>query len=76
MNTYGINFIADNETINMEAEYYDLSDGFINLYKDIGSGCDIEVFASYAADNVRWIVLQEKFTEKEVISQVKKDSEE
>jgi hypothetical protein len=75
MNTYGINFIADNETINMKAEYYDLSSGFINLYKDLELGLGIEVFASYAADNVRWIVLQEEFTEKEIIKQIKEESE-
>lgn len=69
MNTYGITFIHDNSTITMKAEFYEFSDGFIHLYREDDHAR--EKFASYIASNVRHIVLQNEYTEDEVLEQTK-----
>ena len=69
MDTYAINFKHDNSTITVEAEYFDIKDGFVRLYKKFTTGED--VFAIYDASNVRHCVLQKKYTQDEIIEQMK-----
>ena len=56
MPLFGINLNIDNETFTMEAEFYDISEGFVRLYKDF-NGCSQE-FAAYSSNTVNHIVLQ------------------
>ena len=61
MPIYGINLNIDNETFTMDAECFEISEGFVRLYKDINGL--LEEFASYSASTVNHIVLQDKFGE-------------
>jgi len=58
MNHYGITFKDDGETISMHAEYFDINEGFVSLYRH-EEGVFV-AFAAYSADNVLHIVLQEE----------------
>lgn len=69
MATYGINFKYDNSTISVEAEFFDIQDGFLRLYK---MHLDVEVVESiYEAANIRHCVLQKEYTEAEILEQMK-----
>lgn len=74
MKSYGITFKNSGDTIQMQAEYYDIRDGFVNLYKAEQSTGLMEAFAFYAADNVRGIAEQKEFTEEETMGDLDKES--
>lgn len=71
METFAITFKDDLKTITMEADFYEMDNGFISLYKDFSKVDNPEKFASYAAGNVLHIVLQNKYTEEEILKQMK-----
>ena len=70
MNTYGITFIDDGDTISVEVDFYEIRDGFVTLYLDKEMGRGPVQVASYSADNIRQIVEQKVFTEEEVLAQI------
>lgn len=74
MNTYGISFIDSGETITIQAEYFDIKDGFLTLYimdESIGS---YDKFAIYAAGNILHCVKQNEYTEEEVLGQINENT--
>jgi len=58
MNNYGITMKDDNTTFVMEADFYEIREGFVRLYKTDEAHIT-EEFAAYSSDCVRHIVLQE-----------------
>ena len=69
MANYGISFKHDNSTIMVEAEFFDIKDGFLRLYKMI---LGVEVVESvYDAENIRHCVLQKEYSEAEILYQIK-----
>ena len=58
MNTYGITFKDDMGTISVDAEFYEISEGFVRMYKPEGGGRPPVEFAAYSSDNVLHCVLQ------------------
>lgn len=69
MDSYGVSFKHDNSTIMVEAAYFDIKDGFLRFYKKFEHGED--VFSVYDAENIRHCVLQKKYTEEEILEQIK-----
>ena len=59
MNTYGITMKDDSTTFTMEADFYEIRDGFVRLYSTSQDNIT-EEYAAYSSDCVRHIVLQEK----------------
>ena len=68
-NNYAITLKGLGSPIIIEASYYLISDGFISLFKDKGGLT--AMFASFSADVVESIVEQKKFTEEEILAQIK-----
>jgi hypothetical protein len=66
MNTYAITFRDDSSTICIDADNF-----FVHLMKIDGVLGFSECFAAYNSDNVLWIVKQNKYTEEEVLEQIK-----
>lgn len=65
MNTYGINLKHGNKTVVIEADYFDIKDGFLRLYRKT------KEVSAFEVDNVEQCVLQNKYTEEEVMDQIK-----
>ena len=61
MKTFGIT-MKDYTTFCMEADFYEIKDGFVRLYKENPDQIT-EEFAAYASDCVRHIVEQEKYSD-------------
>lgn len=57
MAIYSINFSDDGSLIQIEAEFYEIRDCFVRLYR---GEVLVEEFAAYAADTVRYIVRQDE----------------
>jgi hypothetical protein len=64
MASYGVTFKDDGETIRVDAEFYELRDGFLRFYKNSEHG--VEEFALYASDNIKHCVLQKEYTTKDI----------
>ena len=62
MKTFGITMKDDNTTFCMEADFYEIKDGFVRLYKENPEQIT-EEFAAYASDCVRHIVEQEEYSD-------------
>ena len=58
MNSYGVTFKDSGETIRVEAEYFELHEGFLEFYTDNVIGT-YDCIAMYDADNIAMCVLQE-----------------
>ena len=69
MAVYGITFRHDGETIAKTAEFYEIKDGFLRLYHDLNGFT--EEFAAFASDDILQIVLQNEYSEEEVLNQIK-----
>ena len=69
MAVYGITFRHDGETIAKTAGWYEIRDGFLRLYHDLNGFT--EEFASFASDDILQIVLQNEYSEEEVLNQIK-----
>ena len=59
MNTYMITVKDCDKGFIMNAEYYEIQDGFVRLYKKANAHT-LEEFAAFSVDCVRHIVLQEQ----------------
>jgi len=68
MNNYGISFIRDECTIMVEADWFDIKDGFIQFFKAVSN----KPFAAYNLNNIYYVVLQKKYTEQEVLDEINK----
>lgn len=62
MKTFGISMKDDSTTFCMEADFYEVRDGFVRLYKKNAEKIT-EEFAAYASDCVRHVVEQEEYTD-------------
>ena len=58
MNHYGVTFKGDGVTIQVEAEFYEISEGFVRFYKPEIEGHQPVEFAAYSSRNVLHCVLQ------------------
>ena len=68
MANYGVTFKDDGTTILVEAEFYEIRDGFLRFYRQADHG--IEEFSAHDSGNIRNCVLQTKYTEEEIIKQI------
>ncbi len=66
LNNYGIVLISG-EVIQIEAYGFNLRDGFIIFFLDDR----IDIIAAYNQDRVESVTKQKKFTEEEILSEIK-----
>ena len=69
MNTYGITFKESGDTLTVEAEFFDVKDGFLRFFDDRHGLQDH--FAIYDASNIWHCVEQKEFTKEEFEEQIK-----
>lgn len=67
MPKYAITFKHNQETILVECDWYELFNGFVNLWIGPDRHKAPENIASYLADNVLCIVLQKEYTQEEIL---------
>lgn len=72
MAIYGLTLKDDSPTITVKAEWYEVSSSFINFYRLLEDGT-AEIFASYSCDSVKHCVKQNKYTEDEIMDQLKSE---
>ena len=72
MNTYGLTFKDNGVTIAVDAEFYEISEGFVRLYKFEGEIGPLVEFAAYNSDNVIHCVLQKEYTREQVLADMEK----
>jgi len=72
MNAYGITFKDNGKTILIDAEFYEISEGFVRFYKAERVDNPPEEFAAYSADNVVHCVLQKEFTRDQILADMER----
>ena len=76
MSYYAIVFKSDeSDIVTVEAEMFEIKDGFIRFFRcfDVGT---LEMFSCYSADSVECCVLQNEYTEDQIIEQIENSQRE
>ena len=69
---YGLRLKGD-EVISIEADFFEIRDGFFRFYLEIMQGTLDDSFAVYAVDVVHSCVEQNEYTEAELLAQIAGD---
>ena len=70
MKTYGISLIRDETTFTIEADFFVIENGFVQFFRLNELGAH-EVFSAYRCADVYHVVEQKKYTEPEILEQIK-----
>jgi len=76
MSYYAIVFKSDeSDIVTVEAEMFEIKDGFIRFFRllDVGT---LEMFSCYSADSVESCVLQNEYTQDQIIEQIENSQRE